>query len=144
MRSALGTLILVSVLIASPCGLAGDEKKVPAESATAEGTPGKAAPRMVVTVDPETGQLRPATAAERAALAAAGGGRALLRAPGATVVERFADGRVRAKLGPEYARYSIVRRNPDGTMTYDCLSEGKLDAALKAPAPAMSSATGEK
>lgn len=135
MRSAFVRLIVLSALFASGAGLAGDKKVVSAERAPAESTPLKVAPRMIVTIDSGTGQIRPATAADRAALTAAGGGKALLRAAGTTVVEKFADGRVRATLGPEYLRDFVVCRNPDGTVTYDYLPEGKVDAALNPSFP---------
>ena len=144
MKPAVGSLIVFSALLASPGGLAGDKKTASAERASAESSPGKVTPRLVVTVDLVTGGFRPATAAERAALAPAGEGNALFRAPNATVMEKFADGRIHAKLGFEVLRYWVARRLPDGTVTYENLSMAKAEAALPAPTPAASTAAEEK
>jgi hypothetical protein len=91
----------------------------------------------MVSVDPETGKLRAPTAAEREALQAlqAGTTKALVRVAQPTLVEKLPDGRVRARLGPEHLHYSVARVKPDGTLSSDCVSAGKVDAASSAPAP---------
>lgn len=140
MKTAMGLVIVAGWLLA-PVGLmAADEKSAaPAGDASkpaAAESSGKAAPRMVVTIDRETGRLRPATAAERAALAAAGGRHVLARTGEATHVETRADGSKHARLGPEFFQWSVARVNPDGTVSYDCVSAGKVGAASSAAAPA--------
>ncbi len=112
----------------------------PKSAAPAGEIPGKAAPRMVVVRDPQTGELRPPTAAELEALKpAAPAPKAAIKGQTATV-EKLPSGRVRARLGLEYMRWSVVRKNPDGTLSYDCVQDAKVDAALKPSAPATRSA----
>ena len=129
MKSAIWRLIVAGVLLAAPGVLAEDSLKGAPASDASKTAPtaslGKAAPLLIVTVDRETGRLRPATAEERAALAAAGGRRVLGRTGEATVVETRSDGSHRARLGPEYFRWSAARVNPDGTLSYDGAPAGK-------------------
>jgi len=61
MRSALGTLILVSVLIASPAGWP-ETREGPGRSCDVPKGRREGRARMVVTIDPETGPASPATA----------------------------------------------------------------------------------
>jgi len=142
MRSAFGCLVVTGALLLSSPVLAGDEKSTaPAgekpEAAAECPSPGEA-PKLMVAVDPVTGKLRAPTAAEREALQAlqAGTTRALVRVAEPTLVEKLPDGRVRARLGPEHAHYSVARVKPDGTLSKDCVPAGKVDAASSAPAPA--------
>jgi len=138
MKSAMVRLIVAGVLLAAPGALAEDSMKVaPASGATKNApaaSPGRSAPLLVVTIDRETGRLRPATPDERAALAAAGGRRVLGRTGEATVVETRSDGSRRARLGPEYFQWSVARVNPDGTIFSDCTQAGKVRTAATAPA----------
>lgn len=143
MRRAMGLVIVAGWLLA-PAGLmaANEKSAAPAEEASkpaAAESGGKAAPRMVVTIDRDTGRLRPATPAERAALAASGR-RILGRTGEATVVETRPDGSVHVRLGPEFFRWSMARVNPGGTVSYDCVPAGKVGAALNAAAPAAPAA----
>jgi hypothetical protein len=143
MKAAIGIVVVSGVLAFSPAAF-GEEPKAAAPPA---GSAGKTAPAMIVVADPDTGQLRAATAAEIEALKAASPATPAAKAAVSgktTVVERFASGRVRAKLGPEFMRYSVVRVNPDGTLASDCVPEAKVDAAMKASAPAAKIAAEEK
>jgi hypothetical protein len=144
MKSAMGLVIVAGWLLA-PAGLvAADEKSaVPAGDASkpkAAESLGKVAPRMVVTIDRDTGRLRPATAAERAALAAAGGRHILARTGEATLVETRPDGSTHARLGPEFFRWSVARVKADGTVSYDCVPAGKVGAGVNATIPAAPAA----
>jgi hypothetical protein len=145
MKSVIGTVVVAGALLASLAALGEDARpSAPAiensKAAPAGESPGRVAPRMIVTVDRETGRLRPATAEERAALAAAGGRRALARTGEATQVETRADGSKRARLGPEFFQWSVARIGPDGKVSYDCGPAGKVGAAPSAPAPAAPAA----
>ncbi|MFI5180624.1 MAG: post-PEP-CTERM-1 domain-containing protein [Thermoanaerobaculia bacterium] len=146
-RSATGIVVVAAALIASTGALAGDAKETaPAGDATKPAAPtpesaGKTAPQMIVVKDPQTGELRAPTAAEVEALAAATPAPKLATSGATTTVEKLLSGRVRAKLGPEYMRYSVVRKNPDGTLSFDCVPESKVDGALKASAPAAKATT---
>ncbi len=150
MRAAAGIAVASGFLILSSVAFAEESKEAKDAKATAPPaeSAGKAAPRMIVVRDADTGQLRAATAKEIEALRAAGLKPGLARSAPATTVETLPSGRVRAQLGPEYFRYSIVRKNPDGTLSEECLPAPKVDAALNAPAakpaPAAKSAAEEK
>jgi len=139
MRSAFGCLVVTGALFLSSPVLAGDEKStVPAgekPEAAAEKPSPREVPKMIVAVDPDTGKVRAPTAAEREALRT-GATKALARVAEPTLVEKLPDGRVRARLGPEHAHYSVARVKPDGTLSKDCVPAGKVDAASSAPAPA--------
>ena len=93
--------------------------------------PGKA--NMVVAKDPETGRLRPATAAEREKLL----GRKPLVAPEQRPVVVLPDGSLMVELGPEDMSYAVAKKNPDGSISQSCVHGA--DAATKkvtsAPAP---------
>ncbi len=121
--SAMGMVVLAGAVFASTGAFAEDATKAaPAcdapKPAVAAEPAGKTAPGLVVTIDRETGRLRPATPAERAALAASGR-RVLGRTGEATLVETRADGSKHARLGPEFFRWSVARVNPDGTISYE-------------------------
>jgi hypothetical protein len=88
---------------------------------------------MVVTKDPETGELRPATAEEREKL--------LGRRPLASVehkVVTLPDGTVMVELGEDDMNYAVATRNADGSISEGCV-HGK-EAAKKAVTPAASPA----
>jgi hypothetical protein len=140
MKSAVGIVVVSWVLLLSSPTFAEEPKGAapPAESA------GKAAPRMVVVKDPETGQLRAATAAEIEALRASAPAAKFAVSGEPTTVEKLLSGRVRARLGPEYMRYSVVRKNADGTLSSDCVPGSKVDGAVNASAPAAKPAAEEK
>lgn len=93
------------------------------------GAPGKA--NMIVTKDPETGKLRPATAAEREKLF----GRRPLATPEHKVVT-LPDGSVMVELGEADTSYAVATRNPDGTITKTCVRGAAAAAkAVASPAP---------
>ena len=140
MKSAVGIVVVSGVLVFLSPAFAEEPKGAapPAESA------GKAAPRMIVVKDPETGQLRAATAAEIEALKASAPAPKLAVSGEATTVERLPSGRVRARLGPEYMRYSVVRKNPDGSLSSDCVPGSKVEEAVKAPAQTARPASAAK
>ena len=104
----------------------------PARKAASKASAGSA--NMVVTKDPETGELRPATAAERQQLL----GRQPLTAPEHRVVT-LPDGSVMVELGEADRSYAVVTRHPDGTLSESCV-HGKAAADRTAAAPAPPSA----
>ena len=151
MRTVVGVVVVSGFLFFSSAVFADELKdsKDPKDSkptAPAAENAGKTAPRMIVVRDPDTGRLRAATAKEIEALRAAGAGLKPAFATGArtTTVETLPSGRKRAQLGPEYFRYSVVRKNADGTLSEECVPASKVDEALKAPAPAAKPAAEEK
>jgi len=151
MKSVMGRLVLAGALVASTGALAEDTTPAaPAcdtsKPATAAESAGKAAPRLIVVKDPATGRFRAATAKEMEALRAAGINPALAKgAPSRlTTVETLPSGRKRAQLGSEYFQYSVVRKNPDGTFSEECVPASKVDEALKTPAPAAKPAAAAK
>jgi hypothetical protein len=100
-----------------------------ADSAAAAAPRAPGAGNMVVTRDPETGELRNATPEEREKLL----GRRALAAPAAPRVVILPDGTEMVELGDENMSYAVARRNPDGTVTQTCV-EGH-DAASTARKP---------
>ncbi len=138
MKSNKVIVIVVAALLGTPGALAGDSKQAATGGEASKAAPGaepagKVAPRMVVTRDRETGQLRPATSEERAALAAAAAHRALSRAGEATTVETLPSGRKHARLGPEYIHWSRARINADGTVSTEGAPAKKPQAGAAAP-----------
>ncbi|MCM3877486.1 MAG: hypothetical protein NEA02_13860 [Thermoanaerobaculia bacterium] len=105
--------------------------------AAAEASPAPGVANMVVTKDPETGELRPATAAEREKLFA---GRAPQAAPVAPRVVVLPDGTKMVELGEETMSYAIATKAPDGSIEHRCVhgarsaSEART-AGKPAPAP---------
>lgn len=114
------------------------KKPAPAAAAAKPEAGAPAAPgaaNMVVTRDPETGELRNATPAEREKLL----GRRPQAAPAAPQVVILPDGTEMVVLGEENMSYAVARRNPDGTLTQTCVegSEAASDARKpKAATPA--------
>jgi hypothetical protein len=97
----------------------------------AKADPGAA--NMLVTKDPVTGKLRPATAAEREKLL----GRTPLVSPEPEVVT-LPDGTILMKVRPEERLFAVAKRNPDGTLSYACVhaaDAAAAPAATSAPAP---------
>jgi hypothetical protein len=138
MKSMKLIAVVAAAFLAAPGALAGDSKQAASRGEASKAAPaaepaGKVAPRMVVTRDRETGQLRPATAEERAALAAAAGHRVLSRTGEATTVETLPSGRTHARLGPEYIHWSHARVNADGTVSYDGAPAKKPRSGAAAP-----------
>lgn len=141
MKSLLIVLIFAGSLLAPPA-LARDEKKETPVQANPAATPeapaskgadsAPTAPKVVVAIDPATGELRAPTPEELRALEA-GRSRALAREGRATIVETFPDGRKRARLGPEYFRWSVVKVNADGSLTFDCIPMKGISNVTAAP-----------
>jgi hypothetical protein len=97
----------------------------------------KAAPKaaagasnLIVTKDPVTGALRPATPAEREQLL----GKRPLVAPAPEVVT-LPNGAVMLKERPEDANYAVATRNADGTLSFSCVHGADAARAAIAPAP---------
>lgn len=88
------------------------------------------AANMVVTRDPETGELRNATAAEREKLL----GRRPLATPEHKVVT-LPDGSVMVELGEADMSYAVATRNTDGTISKGCV-QGAAAAAKAVASPA--------
>lgn len=120
------------------------QPKDSAKKAPAAETPRPAEPAgssLTVARDPETGALRPLTPVEARQLL----GRRRLAAVEPQVVF-LPDGTKMMRLGPDQASLSVVRRNPDGTLTSACVhGPDEARAFLEAaPAPARAPVTREK
>jgi hypothetical protein len=110
---------------------AGASKKSAAKTAAATPKPAAAGEAsMVVTRDPETGELRNATAAEREKLL---GGRRPQAAPAAPRVVVLPDGTKMVELGEDAMSYAVARRNPNGTVTQTCVESQEAAAAARTP-----------
>jgi hypothetical protein len=133
-------ILVLSVLFSLP--VFADEVP-PAPTATpaapAKKTSRKAAPKpaagsanMIVAKDAETGELRPATPAEREKLL----GRQPLVAPEHKVVT-LPDGSVMVELGEADMSYAVATKNPDGTLSHTCVhGAAKAVTAVASPSPA--------
>lgn len=144
-----GAILALSVLVSLPA-FAGDAPPAPTATpaAPAKKTAAKkACPKpaagtanMIVTKDAETGELRPATAAEREKLL----GRQPLAAPEHKVVT-LPDGSVMVELGEADMSYAVATKNPDGTISRSCV-HGAAEAAkaVASPAPAAAPAPAPK
>ena len=140
------TLVVFAALLALPA-MAQDARPAPGPTAAAPATAPakakvvkKAAPKaptgsanMVVTKDPETGELRPATAEEREKLL---GRRPLARVEHEVIT--LPDGTVMVELGEDDMSYAVATRNTDGSIAQGCV-HGK-EAAKKAATPSASPA----
>lgn len=105
---------------------------------------------MTVVRDAETGRLRAATADEIAAMrakakpaagsAAARGATTLPAAPAQPAVRAYASGAHSAKLPSSMASYSVVKRQPDGTLDSRCVQgeQAALQALRGTPTTAQS------
>lgn len=109
----------------------------------AASAPAAGAANMVVTKDPQTGELRPATPAEREKLL----GRRPLVSAGHEVVT-LPDGSVMVELGEADMSYAVASRRADGSVAQQCVhGDAAAKAALAAPAapapatPASAAAT---
>lgn len=108
-------------------------KKIAKKPATSK-TPAPGAANMVVTKDLETGELRPATAAEREKLFAGRAPRASGVAPRVIVLP---DGTEMVELGEETMNYAIATKAPDGSIKQSCVHGARSAAeARTAPKPA--------
>jgi hypothetical protein len=111
---------------AQPATAAG--KQAPADSSSAAG-----AANMVVTRDAETGELRNATADERAKLFA---GRAPQAAPVAPRVVILPDGTEMMELGEDTMSYAVAAKAPDGSIKQSCVhGPDSATEARTAPKP---------
>jgi hypothetical protein len=103
-------------------------KTAPAAATAKPGATGAA--NMVVTRDPETGELRNATAAEREKLL----GRRPLATPEHKVVT-LPDGSVMVELGEADMSYAVATRSADGTISQGCVHDTAATAkAVSSPA----------
>jgi len=113
-----------------------------AEKAAATAKPAAAAgPALRVARDPVTGALRPLTPEEARQLL---GARPLVVAEPQVVT--LPDGTKMMRLGPDQASLSVIRKNPDGTLTSACV-HGTDEARTfleAAPGPVPAPATREK
>ncbi|HEX7601036.1 MAG TPA: hypothetical protein VF316_05495 [Polyangiaceae bacterium] len=105
-----------------------------AASSAAAAPPAPGAANMVVTRDPETGEIRNATAAERAKLFA---GRAPQAAPVTPRVVVLPDGTKMVELGEESMNYAVATKAPDGSIKQSCVHGAQAaDQARTTPKPA--------
>ncbi|HEY3348753.1 MAG TPA: hypothetical protein VGM13_03170 [Thermoanaerobaculia bacterium] len=93
--------------------------------------PAAGSANMIVTKDAETGELRPATPAEREKLL----GRQPLAAPELKVVT-LPDGSQMVELTEADRSYAVATKNPDGTISHTCVHGAAKAAASPAPAAA--------
>ena len=136
-------ILVLSVLVSLPV-FADEVPPAPTATpaATAKKTAAKkAAPKpaagtanMIVTKDPETGELRPATPAEREKLL----GRQPLVAPEHKVVT-LPDGSKMVELGEADMSYAVATKNADGTVSQSCV-HGAQTAAKAVASPPSSAA----
>jgi hypothetical protein len=111
---------------AAPKKAAKEDQKQPAAKAATSG-----AANMIVTKDPETGELRPATAAEREKLL----GRRPLVSPERKVVA-LPGGGVTVELGEADMSYAVATRGANGTISQTCVHGAPAARkAVSAPAP---------
>ena len=89
------------------------------------------AANMVVTKDPETGELRNATAEESAKLFA---GRESQAAPADSRVVILPDGTEMVRLGKDTMNYAVATKTPDGSIRQSCV-HGKDSATEARTAP---------
>jgi hypothetical protein len=136
--SQLRPILVFSFLFALPA--LADDTPAPAATPAAPAkkeSAAKADPgaNMLVTKDPVTGKLRPATPAEREKLL----GRTPLVSPEPEIVT-LPDGTVMMKARPEERLYEVAKRNADGTLSYACVHAADAAAPAATPAPAPSPA----
>ena len=87
-----------------------------------------AADNITVVRDAETGKLRDATPAERAALQASNARRTLRAAPQPVLQKYHASGAQGARLTDEFMSSSMAVRKADGKLEMQCLESHGLDA----------------
>ena len=117
----------------TPVPKAGAKKKSQTKDGVA-GTRAAGTANLVVTRDPDTGAIRPATAAEREKLL---GRRSLVRTERPVVT--LPDGSLELELGEADMAYAVASRNPDGMITTKCVP-GSVVPGRTAPDAAKSSA----
>ena len=126
---------LAEELPAAPAPTPAPTKPAPQAGKEPAAPPGTAK-NMIVTRDPETGQIRPATPAEREKL--------LGRRPLAAVAERpvvvLPDGSLMVEMGPANMSYAVAKKNPDGTISQSCVHGAEAAAKKAAAAPSASQA----
>jgi hypothetical protein len=138
---ALALFLLLSLPARADETAASTPPKEPAKRAPAMAAAKPAAAAgssLTVARDPVTGALRPLTAEEARLL--------LGRRPLVTVapqVVTLPDGTRMMRLGPEHASLSVARKNPDGTLSSECV-HGAAEArdfleAANGPVPAPAS-----
>lgn len=127
-RSLCGLALLLA-LVALPAWAADEGASTPAAEPAApavdqDGFLPVTVAGMQVSVDPETGRLRPPTAAEAKALAAAFqqayGGAARLSKK--TLVRRSGDGMLTAQVDFSLLDHYVAERLPDGTIVSRCVA----------------------
>ncbi len=134
--------LLIFLPVRADEGAASAQQKEPAakKAPTAAANPA-ARSSLTVARDPVTGALRPLTAEEARQLI----GRQPLVARDPQVVT-LPDGTRMMRLGPEHASLSVARKNPDGTLTSECV-HGTAEARAfleAAPGPVPAPATRER
>ena len=151
-------ILVLSVLISlpafadepAPAATPAATPAAPAAKAEAKKAVKKTAPKpaagsanLIVTKDAETGELRPATAAEREKLL----GRQPLVAPEHKVV-MLPDGSVMVELGEADMSYAVATKSPDGSLSHTCVhgaaEAAKAVTAVASPAPAGTPAPAPK
>lgn len=130
--SAAGTGLALASIAALPLQAFAHDDHPATAVAAVEQAPVDASNRQMVVRDAATGQLRAATAAEAHALmpkASAQRSGAQLK----TLPRSHASGATGARLTDEFMSYSVVVRQPDGSLATLCFeSREEADAALKA------------
>lgn len=103
------------------------------------GSPDPSAPArggMIVGVDPETGRIGPASAAQRAALGPSVD-EAVSRSDEGLVEVQHPDGSVHIDLQGRFQNYAVAHIGPDGRLTFQCVDDrDAVMRALAVPPPA--------
>jgi hypothetical protein len=129
MSAMLKTCATSLLLAASFAALAADDTSLAAQPSASLG--------QVAVRDAASGQLRAPTASELKTLQAAAPAGAHTLKAGATRTKRHASGATGARLNDSFMSYSVVMKQPDGSLTEYCFgSKEDAEAAVIAPTPA--------
>ena len=136
-----GTIVVWSAAISAALLLLADAPAAPrAPSRSANiGAPGLGAPArggMIVAMDPETGRIGPASAAQRAALGVFVD-ETVSRSDAGLAEVHHPDGSVSIDLQGRFQDYAVAHIGPDGRRTFQCVDDREaVKRALAAPPPA--------
>lgn len=137
-----GSSLVVVGIAALPLQVAAHEAQAE-KPARVQNTAVSASVNQIVVRDADTGALRAATPAEAEALATQSRPSQLRRAAPATMLSRTrADGARGVRLTDESMSFSVMVRQPDGSMAEVCFdSREQAEAAVKASSLATKAAT---
>jgi hypothetical protein len=127
LRWRAGSIAAVVLVCGAAIGV-GERAEGPRTEPIAAVTPGGAL--LQVEVQPESGDLVPATAPVDAPAAA--------MATDGILVQRLADGSLHAELGDRFRCYAVTRRDADGNFEHACLEDPMAAGTFVSTAPAAS------